>query len=242
MSRVLIAVVLVLGATRAFAQSAGDEYANGQRLYAAHDYIGAAKHFEAAYRLDPDPAYLFNIAQAYRLGDDCAHAAEYYQRFLDRAQDPPNAAEVKTQLEQQRACAKQKALLAPKEPPPPPPAQATHAKRDSRRTLAYVAGGVGIAALAVAGVFTWDSNYLNNARDDRCNPDHPCDDGVFDDYERRGKRANIIAGTGYAIAGAAIAGGVVLYVMSKPRATEPRLAVVPALAPDGAGVLARLRF
>jgi tetratricopeptide (TPR) repeat protein len=238
MSRELvIALVLVIGASDAFAQSASDEYATGQRLYAAHDYLGAAKHFEAAYKLDPDPAYLFNIAQAYRLGDDCAHAAEWYQRFLDRAQDPPNAAEVRTQLEQQRACAKQKALLAPKSPPPPPPppARSTAAARDPKRTYAYVAGGVGVAALAVAGVFTWDGNYLANAREERCNADHPCDDPIFEDYEHRGKRANIIAATSYAVGGAALAGGVALYLLSRSR-----LAVVPTH--EGVSAMALLHF
>jgi len=230
----VIAAVLVIGASDAFAQSATDEYATGQRLYAAHDYLGAAKHFEAAYRLDPDPAYLFNIAQAYRLGDDCAHAAEWYQRFLDRAQDPPNAAEVRSQLEQQRACAKQKALLAPKQPPPPP-AQPAAGTRDTKRTLAYVAGGVGVAALAVAGVFTWDGNYLVDARDQRCNPEHTCPDPVFEDYERRGKRANVIAATSYAVGGAAIAGGVALYLLSRSR-----LAIVPTH--EGVSAMALLRF
>ncbi len=35
----------------------------------------AAERFELAYELDPDPAYLFNLAQAYRLGNVCAKSA-----------------------------------------------------------------------------------------------------------------------------------------------------------------------
>jgi len=58
---------------------------------------------------------------------------------------------------------------------------------------------------------------------------------VFEDYEHRGKRANIIAATSYAVGGAAIAGGVALYLLSRSR-----LAIVPTH--EGVSAMALLRF
>src|SRR5688500_16608759 len=63
-------------------QAATTAYANGR-------YGDAAERFKEAYSLDPDPGYLFNIAQAYRLGQLCANAVDYYDRFLAAVPDPP---------------------------------------------------------------------------------------------------------------------------------------------------------
>src|SRR5207248_8579217 len=86
--RGVLALVLVLGAHATHAQPKADAdraYAEGQTLYASGDYLAAAAKFERAYQLDPDPAVLFNIAQAYRLGKDCAHAGSRYRDYLSAA-------------------------------------------------------------------------------------------------------------------------------------------------------------
>jgi tetratricopeptide (TPR) repeat protein len=74
----------------------------GARLFIAKSYEGAIKQFSAAYRLDPKPRYLFNVAQAYRRMGLAAEATEYYQRFLNDEQkiDPTIYADIKIYIEQ----------------------------------------------------------------------------------------------------------------------------------------------
>jgi hypothetical protein len=236
-----LAVALVVGmSAQAFAQSAGDAYAAGQKAYAAHDYLGAAKHFTTAYALEPDPAYLFNIAQSYRLGNDCKNAAEYYQRYLDSAQDPPNAGDVRSKLEEQRACAKQRDARAAVPPPSPRPAVEPERSRSPLRTYALVSGAVGVAALGSGLGFSWYGRDLEKQRDDKCNLASPCEEATFESFEARGKRANTFAYVSYGLAGAALVGAGVLWFLGKEPASEQRLAVTPS--PDGVTVTARLRF
>jgi tetratricopeptide (TPR) repeat protein len=51
--------------------------------YKAGRYDRAIAEFEAAYKLDPEPALLFSLAQAERLGGRCADALDHYERYLE---------------------------------------------------------------------------------------------------------------------------------------------------------------
>ncbi len=50
--------------------------------FEAREYDAAAKLFEEAYRIDPNPNYLFNIGRVYEEKGDLRHAVVFYQRFL----------------------------------------------------------------------------------------------------------------------------------------------------------------
>src|SRR6266702_276522 len=65
--------------------AAGSEAQAAQKLYEDGQYHDAATHFAHAYELDPQAAYLFDAAQAYRFAKECATAAKYYLEFLDVA-------------------------------------------------------------------------------------------------------------------------------------------------------------
>ncbi len=65
---------------------ASDAFAAGQKSYQSKDYARAAGHFMDAYELDHNPLYLFNAAQAYRLGEECQKAIDAYQAFLEQVQ------------------------------------------------------------------------------------------------------------------------------------------------------------
>lgn len=54
----------------------------GLRYYNTADYGRAADEFKAAYDIDPQPSYLYALAQAYRLGQDCPKAILVYKAFL----------------------------------------------------------------------------------------------------------------------------------------------------------------
>jgi tetratricopeptide (TPR) repeat protein len=81
-------------------------YQSGVTHYELSEYAPAIADFKEAYRLSNDPAYLFNIAQAYRLEHKCADAMQFYQRYLAAAGDIPNKDKVAARIEEMRACAK----------------------------------------------------------------------------------------------------------------------------------------
>ena len=87
----------------------------GQVLYNLGKLDDAIAEFEAAYELDADPAYLFNLAQAHRLRGNRPRAIFFYRRYLDLSRDAPNRAEIQeriTALEaEHRAAAAERAAL-----------------------------------------------------------------------------------------------------------------------------------
>ncbi len=123
-----IAVVLLALTAGASAQPnsrARAFYSDGQKAYADGDFQTAAQKFRAAYDLEPDPAYLYNIAQAYRFAKQCHQSVSYYKRFLTAMPDAPNKPDVDKFLVEVTACARSQPepVMEPPPPPPPPPPQ-----------------------------------------------------------------------------------------------------------------------
>jgi tetratricopeptide (TPR) repeat protein len=112
-------------------------YEVGKRHYNLNELDEAIVQFKSAYRLVPDPVYLFNIAQAYRLKGNkfCGLAAQFYATYQREEKDKKLRDSVKKRREEMEACAKahpqqeEPAVTAPPttiEPPPVPiPAPAT---------------------------------------------------------------------------------------------------------------------
>jgi hypothetical protein len=70
-------------------QQARKKAAEGDRFYARKDYPSALEKVEEAYRLDPNPAFKFNLGQIHRaLGHDGAAVAAF-ERFLLDVPDAP---------------------------------------------------------------------------------------------------------------------------------------------------------
>ena len=93
-------------------QSARGHYTQGTKLYDLGRYHDAAKEYEAAFELKDDPALLFNIAQAYRLGHDYADSIRAYKSFLRRVPDTEQRAQVEAHIREMQ-------LLLDKQQPPP---------------------------------------------------------------------------------------------------------------------------
>jgi hypothetical protein len=112
------AIVAMFGLCLAAADSAAEtasesataHYTRGIRLMteSPKDYAAAARAFERANELHPDPKNLFNRALALRLGGECRAAIESYRAYL--ATDPPaaNANNAKIGIER---CESQLAVL-----------------------------------------------------------------------------------------------------------------------------------
>src|SRR5262245_49390539 len=90
-------VALLLGLTAVVARadettelsSAREHYRMAAKLYDLGRYLEAAKEYEAAYLAKEDTAFLFNMAQAYRLGGDYANALRAYRAFRRHVANPP---------------------------------------------------------------------------------------------------------------------------------------------------------
>ena len=227
-------------------------YQEGQRRYLDEDYVGAAKQFEIAYDKDPDPAYLFNIAQAYRLAKQCVRSAEYYRSFLDKAAKPPNADVVRGYIKEMDDCARTEAaksappakpVVAPPPPTPPPAIADTPADHDKlwqRSRLALF--GVGGLGLVVGAINTYYVQHVEGLREKAaCTVD--CDQWndtsarAANDLDKRGRRDQAYMIAGYAVGAAAIAGGVVMTLLRRGKREAPL-----AIAPARGGAVVQLRF
>jgi tetratricopeptide (TPR) repeat protein len=104
------------------ASRAREHAAQGRRLYDLRRYDEAIPQFEQAYRLDNDPAHLYNIAQAHRLANHVPEAIAGYRAYLDRLPDAPNRRDVEGRIAELSASQRPPNGLDPQPPPPAPPA------------------------------------------------------------------------------------------------------------------------
>jgi hypothetical protein len=94
--------------------------------YKAQEFAEAVDEFEAAYKLRPEPEWLYNLGQACRLARQLDKALDYYQKYLAEVPDAENRPAVEqriAEVEKQRAAAKAAA------PPPSAPATPPMAER-----------------------------------------------------------------------------------------------------------------
>ena len=71
----------------------------GKVAYKKGKFGDALIAFAAAYKADPQPKFLYNIARCHEKSGDLAKAAEHYERYLREAPDAEDREEVETQAE-----------------------------------------------------------------------------------------------------------------------------------------------
>ena len=109
MIRLAGAIVLALGlVTPARAETAPptaearalarEHYDKAVSHFNAGEYAAAAGEFLATHKAVPQPALLYNAAQAYRLGGDREKALEYYRTFLHDAPQAKQRADVERRI------------------------------------------------------------------------------------------------------------------------------------------------
>ena len=81
-------------------ESAKAHFVRGTKLYDLGRYLEAAKEYEATYELKDDPAILFNIGQAYRLGKDFPDAIRAYKSFLRRVPESEQRGQIEAHLKE----------------------------------------------------------------------------------------------------------------------------------------------
>jgi tetratricopeptide (TPR) repeat protein len=100
--RTAVAVALLWAfAGIARADRAGDarqHYQSATAHFAVGEFSEAAADYQAAYKLKPDPALLFDAAQAYRLANDLDKALILYKNYLQMYPTQANVEEVRGQI------------------------------------------------------------------------------------------------------------------------------------------------
>src|ERR1700733_8899672 len=108
-------------------KSADDWYKEGETEYNLGNFDKAADAFKQGFSVENNeskkPAYLYNVAQAYRQGNKCKDAAFFYKRYLslkDQDTVKPLKAETRSEIEQRinelEECAKNQEAIAKKPP------------------------------------------------------------------------------------------------------------------------------
>lgn len=233
---------LVLWSSVAAAQSKPDVSAleaSGNKHFELAEYDAAITDFKEAFRISDEPGFLYNIAQAYRLKNDCREAATFYKNYLRRVPNAPNAAKVRQRIAEMEKCAET-------QPPPatvPPPTTTTQvqpptepakpgepAKPNEQPTKEPAAppppnprgwmkwAGIGsIAAGAVSGglaiKFALDGKSANDDLAKLCATS--CTGADAKKIEADGHAANRNAVIAAVAGGALIGAGVVLVVLSR---------------------------
>jgi hypothetical protein len=164
---------ILLAATPAEANKvkARDLYKRGMAAYVLEHFPDAISLFEQGFREEPEPAFLFNIAQCHRQLGDYKMASFFFGRFIDNSStESPVVAQARELLEDmnrrqadaERAAAEKPksdapvattleptALKEPLLPPPPPPVEETPVYKKG-----WFWGVVGGAVVVVAGGIT----------------------------------------------------------------------------------------
>jgi tetratricopeptide (TPR) repeat protein len=107
--------------------AAKEHWSRGTSFYDLGRYDQAITEFEAAYQLKNDPAFLFNLAQAYRMAGKHERAVHFYKTYLRYVPKAPNRADIEEKIKTGEQLAAQQAAgtLPPPTTTTPPPVTTT---------------------------------------------------------------------------------------------------------------------
>jgi hypothetical protein len=199
--------------------------------------------FGEAYRLDPAPNLLFNMARAYeKMGND-SQAHVYYGRFLaSPGISAPAEARARNLLVATMDRLDAAAALAASAPPPFIPAPEASLGAASAPTMSYdipgwTAIGTGVALVSVGvacAVFAFDSADAFHATDDAVEKAS---------HQESAESFALAADVTFGLGGiSAAVGTILLLVADEPSASASSRSVVPAFWSEGGGVAARVHF
>jgi tetratricopeptide (TPR) repeat protein len=155
--RPAVIAIIILALTRVAVaddiNGAREHYRKGLSAYGLGKYGEAAEEYEKAFAATPDPALLYNAAQAHRIAGHKERALELYQSYLRLFSDADNRADVLSHIAALQAAIQSKPpsaeRAAPPKPNPEPQASPPAAKapiRTSQRSLAATASLTAAAA------------------------------------------------------------------------------------------------
>ena len=225
---------------------AGELSSQAIERFRAKDYDAAARLFEQAYAIDPNPNYLFNIGRVFEEKGDIRSAVTYYQRFVKE----PGVDIGSRDLALQRLRVL-KAILNETEAPPPTTAPAeskvdpTQPSRpggdnpDPKLTMrlsGYGLIGVGAVSMVVGGIFGGLTLAKKNELDDTMIVEQR------QSIAHQGKTFAVISDITLFTGGALLVTGIVLAVVARKPRAPARSALLPSVGRYHAGLTYSLRF
>jgi tetratricopeptide (TPR) repeat protein len=257
--RSLALAVLLLWTSQARAGDlavAKEHYARGTTLYDLQRFAEAAREYEAAFEQRDEPALLFNIGQAYRFAGETQKALGAFRAYLRRLPDADNRdqvaakiAELQRQLDLHKPPVREtpEPLPAQSEPKvdaqpvvvtaPPPAPHPTERLGRKKRIAGLALGGVGLAGLAVGIAF---EVLASNANHDLS---HPAPNTRFtQSMEDRIHTDQAVEAACFAVGGAALVTGAVLYIAGARQDKPARISFIPSLSPGAVAGRLQLRF
>ena len=240
-------------------RKAKDLYEQGNTHYDLAEYDQAIELFKQAYALSHRPTLLYNIAQAYRLKNDCEQALQVYKNYLRVDPNSPFRAKVETRIAEMETCVKDPSRKPvgteaiqkdqnggaaggdkshetrprPDVIPPgggggPGAGEATRGG-STKKLIGLITAGVGVAAIGTGVYFSLQASDKADQVAAACPTSAPCDwndelAGLQSDGQDAQRNAIIL----YSVGGAAVAGGVVLYLLgAHEAAAAPQLSFAP---------------
>jgi tetratricopeptide (TPR) repeat protein len=156
LSLLALSLATLAAPARADRDKAAEHYKRGTAEYTLGNYSVAIAEFEAGFREEPEPAFLYNMAQAYRAAGRLDEAVLSYQRYLKFELDKDDRASA----EQDLAALEKRIAAEAKAKPAPPSTAAAPARADltvatapapPRRKWPIVVG-VAVAVVAAAAI------------------------------------------------------------------------------------------
>ncbi|HET9987396.1 MAG TPA: hypothetical protein VFQ65_02730 [Kofleriaceae bacterium] len=239
----LAALLVLIAAHASFADGDSDDDkaaearaadAAGRAHYRAHDYAAAIDDYRRAHDALPDPLFLFDMAQAYRLLHDCAHAGELYRAYLKDRPDADNRDKVERFIADMDACTPAAASEAPPPALPPPPPVAAPVESSSRTFLpmGIGTGALGLFLVGAGAYFSIDAGNDQDKIEAACA--HGCRGADIQALDLAGHAANRNAAITYSIGGAALAAGGVMILWSLLGGSSDH---APLVAPTAGGAI-----
>lgn len=110
-------------------QEAKARFVSGQSHYNLNEFPQALLDFKEAYRIYPDPVFLFNLGQCERQLGHLDEAMRFYRSFLREQPKAPNRQDVLHKIEEMEAAQKAKPTEGDKGATPLPPVEPPEAAR-----------------------------------------------------------------------------------------------------------------
>jgi tetratricopeptide (TPR) repeat protein len=236
----------------------------------AGDHAGAIDLYRSAYKIVPLPLLLSNIGAEYKASDKPALALDYFCQYLKADPAGTNVSYATSEARALQTALKnpnaEKDVCAPL-PPPPPPVDLNAGVDKSKivdpvplpppppparpgKPLEIAGAAVGVVGLVGLGVGIYFGSQASKISDDITNhdPNAPWPDDIKA-QESKGQSDENKQIAFMAIGGAAVAAGVVLYLVGHGKNTHAeehaplvQLSIAPVASPDHTGFALLGRF
>jgi serine/threonine-protein kinase len=117
-----------------------------------------------------------------------------------------------------------------------PPKKDTPPEKSPNHTVAYIVGGVGIVGLGVGSYFGLRAMKKNKDAEEFCDAKNVCSDQEALDLTDDAKKAATVSNIAFAVGGAALATGIVLFIVAPGGNEANALRVSPTVAYHGGGL------